>query len=77
MAVLETPHSASCNNLINIMPQTINNSQHGNLLGDQKIAVTIESITPYMAEKYLETQERNRNTNPLRISEYADRMVWH
>jgi hypothetical protein len=56
------------------MPQTINNSQHGNLLGDQKIAVTIESITPYMAEKYLETQERNRNTNPLRISEYADRM---
>ena len=56
------------------MSQTINNSQHGNLFGDQEIAATLESITPYLAKKYLETQGVNRTINTLRVLEYADRM---
>ena len=41
---------------------------------DQKIYVTVESITPEQAKNYLETQQLNRNPNKLRVMEYVDRM---
>lgn len=56
------------------MPQPKDNFQDGSIFEDLKIAATLENITPYMAKKYLETQERNREINSLRVLEYADRM---
>ena len=45
-----------------------------NSFEDQKIYVTVESITPEQAKNYLETQQLNRNPNKLRVMEYVDRM---
>lgn len=41
---------------------------------DERIKSSIEDIDPITAEIYLKTQKNNRSINPLRVSEYADRM---
>lgn len=56
------------------MTQVVSFFQSDDSFEDQKISATVESITPELAKKYLETQQLNRNVNKLRVSEYADRM---